>query len=70
MIHHRNLTSFFWELVKPNSKDDNVLSGGVCELGGAGPRRLCDHPSGRSAAALRCCPAGRGVSGEREHAHR
>lgn len=46
------------------------LSRGVCEFGGPGPRWLYNHPSGRSAAALWCCPAGWGVSGEWEHAHR
>lgn len=46
------------------------LSRGMRELDGPGPWRLPRHPSGWSAAALWCCPAGRGVSSQWEHAYR
>lgn len=48
----------------------SFLRGGMRDLLGPGSWRLSRPSSGRSAAALRCRPAGRGVSGQREHANR
>lgn len=48
----------------------SFLRGGMRDVVGPGSWRLSRPSSGRSAAALRRRPAGRGVSGQREHANR